>query len=118
MIEFPPHYPEEKLLKKAVRWSFRNSDHIPSLTDLFRNHDLEFLTNLGKEWQNSGLGRMIEVSEEGQRSVHFAFNDQAVIAVKRFDQSSLIGRFKAVNWSNWIALGALVVSIIALFKGD
>ncbi|WP_435200739.1 hypothetical protein [Qipengyuania sp. 902] len=116
-IDFPPSYPEERLLKQAVRWSFRNRYHIPSLTELFPNRSLDSLIALGREWQRQGLGSMIEVSEQGKKSVHFAFNDAAVMAVKRLDEGSLIGRLKAVDWSNWISLGALAVSVIALLKG-
>ena len=116
MIEFPPEYPEQKLLKRAVRWSFRNRDHIPSLTRLFPRKSLEELTELGRKWQASGLGFMMEMSEEGRRSVHFALNDHAATVIKQMDEGSLTGRLKSVGWSNWIAFAALLVSIAALFK--
>ena len=116
MIEFPPEYPEQKLLKRAVRWSFRNRYHIPSLTQLFPRKSREELTDLGRQWQACGLGSMIEMSEEGRRSVHFALNDHAAAVVKQMDEGSLTGRMKSVGWSNWISFAALLVSIAALFK--
>ena len=116
MIQFAPSFPNEKLLKKAVRWSLRNRYHIPSLTELAPKETLETLTSVGREWQSAGLGSMIEQSESGVRSVHFALNDDAVVAVRQMDESSIVGRAKSVGWSNWIAFAALTVSIIALFK--
>ena len=59
---------------------------------------------------------MIEQSENGHRTVHFALNDRAVYEVNRLNQQTIWGRMQSVNISNWIALGALVVSILALFK--
>jgi hypothetical protein len=116
VIELPPEYPEAKLLKKAVRWSFRNRFYIPSLTELFLSRSLDDLTEVGRDWQKAGLGNMIEASDCGRRSVHFALNDQAVMAVRRMNEASFSGRISSIGWSNWIAAGALAVSIIALFK--
>jgi len=59
---------------------------------------------------------MIEASEEGKRSVHFALNDEAVMAVNRLNQQTIFGRIRSVNRSDWIAIGALIVSVIALFR--
>ncbi|MFN3456089.1 MAG: hypothetical protein ACK4Z8_00770 [Novosphingobium sp.] len=116
MIEFPPTFPDVHLLKKAVRWTVRHRYHIPSLTELAPKKSLAELTATGRAWQKAGLGTMIEQSEEGRRSVHFSLNDQAVFEVNRLNQQSIVGRVQSVNLSNWIALSALVVSIIALFK--
>ena len=116
MIQFPPNYPEEGLLKKAVRWSLQNRYHIPSLSELAPRRSLEELTELGRAWQAAELGSMMEVSEEGRRSVHFSLNDTAVLAVKQLNQKSLVGRIRAINRSDWIALGALVISFFALLK--
>lgn len=118
MIEFPTDYPETKLLKKAVRWSFRHRYYIPSLTDLSPNRSLEELTDIGRQWQKAGLGSMIEQSDHGRRSVHFSLNDQAVMAVRRMDEQSILGRLKSVDRSDWISIFALIISVIALFKGD
>lgn len=116
MIEFPPEYPEEKLLKQAVRWSFRNRHHIPSLSELFPRRSVEELTDLGRKWQASELGFMIEFSNGGRRSVSFSLNDQAVAVVRQMDEGSLIGQAKSVGWSDWIAFAALIVSVFALVK--
>ena len=116
MIQFPPAYPEVRLLKKAVRWSMQNRYHIPSLTELEPRRSLEELTAVGRAWQAADLGSMMEVSEDGRRSVHFSLNDAAVLAVNRLNQKSIIGRIRSVNRSDWIALGALVVSFFALLK--
>jgi hypothetical protein len=116
VIEFPPSYPERKLLKRAVRWSLRNRYRIPSLTKLEPKRSLQALTKVGRDWQKYGLGTMIEQFENGRRSLHFALNDHAVTAVKQMDEAAIIGRVKSVGWSNWIALAALFVSIAALLK--
>jgi hypothetical protein len=86
------------------------------LTELAPRKSLDDLTKLGRSWQDAGLGRMIELSEDGRRSVHFALNEKAVFEVNKLNQRSIFGRIQSVDFSNWIALGALVVSIIALFK--
>jgi len=118
VIDFPTDYPEAKLLKKAVRWSFRHRYHIPSLTELSSHQSLEELTDIGRQWQKAGLGTMIEQSDHGRRSVHFSLNDQAVMAVRQMDEQSILGRIKSVNRSDWIAIGAFIVSVIALFKPE
>jgi hypothetical protein len=116
VIEFPTEYPETKLLKKAVRWSIRHRYHIPSLTELSPGSSMEELIEIGRQWQKAGLGRMIEQSDHGRRSVHFSLNDHAVMAVRQMDERSILGRLKSVNRSDWIAVGAFIVSVIALFK--
>jgi hypothetical protein len=116
VINFPPSYRDEKLLKKAVRWSMRNRFHIPSLSTLAPRRDVAAVTEVGRAWQDAGLGRMIEVSEEGHCTVHFSFNDEAVLVVNKLNRRSLMGRFKMISQSDWIAAGALLVSLIALFK--
>jgi hypothetical protein len=118
VIEFPTDYPEAKLLKKAVRWSFRHRYHIPSLSNLSPNRSLNELTEIGRQWQKAGLGILIEQSEHGRRSVHFSLNDQAIMVVRKLDEQSIFGRLKSVNRSDWIAIGALIVSVIALFKPE
>jgi hypothetical protein len=59
---------------------------------------------------------MIEVSENGLHSVHFSLNEKAVFEINKLNQKTIWGRLQSVDFSNWIALGALVVSIFALFK--
>lgn len=94
----------------------QNRYHIPSLTELAPRRSLQELTELGRAWQAANLGSMMEVSEDGRRSVHFSLNDTAVLAVNRLNQKSITGRILSINRSDWIALGALIVSFFALFK--
>ena len=123
MIEFAPLIEEPKLLRRAVLWARRNRYPIPSLSDLARSRTVEDLTNVGKSWQNAGLGRLIEVSEDGQKSVHFSLNDTALASVDAAYGQSLAGRLASISKSDWIAFGsllisggALVVSILAYQK--
>jgi hypothetical protein len=116
VIEFPPIYSEPKLLKKAVNWSKQNKYHIPSLSALAPKKDIEKLTELGRDWQKAGLGILMEFSEEGRRSVLFSLNETALSVVDDLQKQTIVGWLHSINRSEWIAAGAFVVSIIALFK--
>ena len=116
MIEFPPSYPEIKLLRKAVRWAEKNKDHIPSLSALAPKEDVHALTELGKSWQKLGLGRLLEVSEDGHRSVLFSLDEQAISVVEELRQQSVFGWLRSVARSDWISFWAFIISLIALFK--
>jgi hypothetical protein len=116
VIEFPPSIPDEWLLKKAVRWSLRHRYPIPSLSDLSSRKSVEELTSIGRAWQNAGLGSMIEQSSDGHRTVHFVLHDEALFHVNELNKKSFVGRLKTITRSEWIALLALIVSFVALFK--
>ena len=116
MIEFSRLPPELKLLNQAVNLARKTKWHIISLSDLAPKRDIISLTELGREWQKAGLGFMIEESNEGQRSVSFSLNDKAVSVVAEVHKRSLFGWLRSVTRSDWIALGAFIVSVIALFK--
>ena len=116
MIEFPPEIPEEKLLRKVVLWAVKNRYHIPSLNDFAKNRSHQELLAVAKAWQDAGFGSAIEGYSEQKYSVSFALNDEALQHVNLLNRKTVFGRMKAINRSDLIALGALVVSVIALFK--
>jgi hypothetical protein len=116
VIEFSPSYPELELLKKSVDLAEQHRRHIVSLSELAPHKDVSALTQLGQDWQNAGLGKMIEINAEGGRFVEFSLNRTAVSVVSELRRESLFGRLRSINRSDWIALGALFVSCVALFK--
>jgi hypothetical protein len=114
VIEFEPEVHDQKLLRRSVVWARRNKYPIPSLSDLASGRDLRELTEIARSWQDAGLGRLIEVSEEGHRSVHFSLNDAALASVDAQYRRSLKGRLQSVSRSDWIAFGSFLVSAISL----
>ncbi|UZW56546.1 hypothetical protein NUH86_07250 [Sphingobium sp. JS3065] len=116
MIEFESAVQNPRLFRKAVHWAMSNRDHIPSLSALAPKLTVNQAAELARSWQDAGFGRLIEVSEEGRRSVLFSLNQAALATSSVLDRRSLIGRLEAVPKSDWIALAAFVVSVIALFK--
>ena len=115
MIEFEAPIEEPKFLRRVVLWARRNRDSIPSLSDLARKRSVADLTALAKLWQQAGLGQMIEVSEDGRRSVLFSLSDDALKSVDATYRKSLVGRLLSVPKGDWIALGSFLVSCAALF---
>jgi len=110
VIQFDPLIEGPKLLRRAVLWARRNRYPIPSLSDLARGRTVEDLTQLAKSWQQAGLGRVIEVSEDGRKSVHFSLNDAALASVDAAYRRSFSGRLRSISKSDWIAFGSLLVS--------
>ncbi|MDP5278577.1 hypothetical protein Q9Q95_06550 [Sphingomonas sp. DG1-23] len=123
MIEFEPPIPRLRLLRRAVKWALKNKDHIPSLSDLAPRMTVEQLTELARSWQKIGFGSLMEVSEEGKRSVLFSLNDEAVSKVKAIERESLLGRIRSVSWGEraWdllkIGVGALLGVLATKYFG-
>lgn len=116
MIEFPPDIPEEKLLRKTVMWAVKNRHHIPTLNQIAKHRLNESLFEVAKAWQRAGFGELIEEYINGRHSVAFVLRDEALNYVNDLNQKIIVGRIKSFNRFDWIAFGALVVSIFALFK--
>lgn|GEM_PF-1427584 len=116
MIEFPPDIPEEELLRKVVNWAVKNRYHIPTINRFAKSRSNESLLKVAEAWQRAGFGEIIQEYSDGRHSVAFVLNDEAMHHVNKLNQRTLLGRIKSVNRSDWIALGALGVSIVALLK--
>lgn len=116
MIEFPPDYPEVRLLKKAMCWAIRNRFHKAPLTELAPKRSLDVLRKLVRLWEKAGLGQVLEPTENGRDIVVFSLNGKAVFEINKSNQKSIWGWLQSVCFSNWIAFGALVLPIFALLS--
>ncbi len=92
----------------------RHRYHIPTLSDLEPKKPFSELTAIGEKWQKAGFGSMFIGEGDGKRWVSFALNDEARDYVDRLNRRSFWGRVRSVSRSDWISLGALIVSFLAL----
>ena len=118
MIEF--HSAPEKLkpLKRVAQQAQRDKNPTLSLFDLEPKRSVEELIRISKAWQRAVLARMIEHSADGIRSVSFIVKEPALQYEHGEWRRSWSGRLAQVSRSDWIALAAIIVSVIALFKGN
>jgi hypothetical protein len=116
VIEFETPPRNLELLRKLIRKATMDKFHIQSLSDLAPELELIELREIAKSWQEDGLGRMHEVTVLDVRHVSFSLNQKAINALDDADRQTMIGRLKMVSRSDWIAVAAVIISLIALFK--
>ncbi len=96
MIEFPPEIPNFKLLRKAVKVARKNRNPFPTLNVLAPNGSHEELTGLARKWQNLGLGSVTEARVDGEWSVSFTLNEDALKLVDSLNAKTFFGKLKSI----------------------